>query len=46
MVVNLLDQIEYNINLIWFYFPGERLSVEFLFTKQIIVYTPNEGRKE
>lgn len=42
MLVNLLDQIEYNINSIWFYFPGERLSVVFLFTKQITVYTPSE----
>lgn len=42
MLVNSLDQTEYNINLILFHFPGERLSVVFLFPKQITVYTPNE----
>lgn len=43
MLVNSLAQTEYNINSIWFYFPGERLSVMLLFTKQITIYTPNEG---
>lgn len=42
MLVNSLDQTEYNISLIWFHFPGERLCVVFLFTKQRTVYTPNE----
>lgn len=46
MLINSIDQIEYNINLIWFYFPGERLSVVFLFTEQITVYTPNEWNTE